>query len=106
MVSERKVSGYPKALCLTSYNSVEIYHLQKGKTVKGSKNLKISSKGPLKAELSFSQAISEKSCINQVISLTCIGERIEFNSHVSWHESHQFLVSFFCTEMDELEISG
>ncbi|KAL1936531.1 hypothetical protein VTP01DRAFT_665 [Rhizomucor pusillus] len=70
---------------------VEIYHLQKGKTVKGSKNLKISSKGPLKAELSFSQAISEKSCINQVISLTCIGERIEFNSHVSWHESHQFL---------------
>ncbi|CDS14068.1 hypothetical protein LRAMOSA06239 [Lichtheimia ramosa] len=70
---------------------VEIYHLQKWKAVKGSGNLKVVSKGPIKAELQFSQKISDKSWIDQTISITCIGERIEFNNHVTWHESHQFL---------------
>ncbi|KAI9311476.1 galactose mutarotase-like domain-containing protein [Dichotomocladium elegans] len=67
---------------------VEIYHFQKFKVVEGKANLKAS---PLVAELQFSQQISEKSEIKQIIRLTCVGERIEFENRVDWHESHQFL---------------
>ncbi|KAG2207470.1 hypothetical protein INT47_004218 [Mucor saturninus] len=70
---------------------VEIYHLQKYVNLEGQKTLKIISEGPLKAELRFQHKISDVSSIEQVISLTCIGERIEFDSFVDWHESHQFL---------------
>ncbi|KAI9027605.1 glycosyl hydrolases family 38 N-terminal domain-containing protein [Phycomyces nitens] len=70
---------------------VEIYHLQKRRNIEGSKNIQITSEGPVKAELKFRQEISDKSWIEQTISLTCIGERIEFSSFVEWNESHQFL---------------
>ncbi|GAA5808553.1 hypothetical protein MFLAVUS_001944 [Mucor flavus] len=70
---------------------VEIYHLQKYVTLEGQKNIKIISEGPLKAEIRFEHKISDVSSIEQVISLTCIGERIEFDNFVEWHESHQFL---------------
>ncbi|KAI7866274.1 glycosyl hydrolases family 38 N-terminal domain-containing protein [Spinellus fusiger] len=70
---------------------VEIYHLQKYKQIEGSKNLEIISAGPYKAELKLRQEISKKSYISQIISLTCIGERIEFSNTVEWYESHQFL---------------
>ncbi|KAL0080840.1 glycoside hydrolase family 38 protein [Phycomyces blakesleeanus] len=70
---------------------VEIYHFQKRKTIEGSKSVQIVSKGPIKAELKFRQNISDRSCIEQTISLTCIGERIEFNNVVEWNESHKFL---------------
>lgn len=49
--------------------------------------------GPLKAELLLVHKISDVSSIKQVISLTCIGERLEFDNVVDWHESHQFLVT-------------
>ncbi|KAI8885832.1 glycoside hydrolase family 38 protein [Backusella circina FSU 941] len=70
---------------------VEIYHLQKYIDLEGQENIKIISEGPLKAELEFTHKISDVSTIKQVISLTCIGERIEFDNFVEWHESHQFL---------------
>lgn len=55
-------------------------------------NKQIISDGPLKAELRFEHKISDVSSIAQVISLTCISERLEFANIVDWHESHQFLV--------------
>ncbi|KAG0171993.1 Glycoside hydrolase, 38 vacuolar alpha mannosidase [Apophysomyces sp. BC1034] len=70
---------------------VEIYHLQKGKKLQGNGSVTIAATGPLKAELKFVQNISKESYIEQTISLSCIGERIEFNNFVDWHESHQFL---------------
>lgn len=70
---------------------VEIYHLQKYVELEGQKTLEIISDGPLKAELRFEHKISDVSSIEQVISLTCIGERLEFENIVDWHESHQFL---------------
>ncbi|KAI8992140.1 galactose mutarotase-like domain-containing protein [Mycotypha africana] len=70
---------------------VEIYHLQKYVTLEGQNSLKILSDGPLKAELQFEHTISKNSSIKQIISLTCIGDRIEFDNVVEWHESHQFL---------------
>ncbi|KAI9278933.1 galactose mutarotase-like domain-containing protein [Phascolomyces articulosus] len=70
---------------------VEIYHLQKWKPIEGEASIKIVSEGPLKAELHFRQKISDKSWIEQTISLTCLSERLEFNNLVDWHEAHQFL---------------
>ncbi|KAI9489855.1 glycosyl hydrolases family 38 N-terminal domain-containing protein [Zychaea mexicana] len=70
---------------------VEIYHLQKWKPIEGEASIKIVSEGPLKAELHFRQTISDKSWIEQTISLTCLSERLEFSNFVDWHEAHQFL---------------
>ncbi|KAF7725437.1 Glycoside hydrolase, 38 vacuolar alpha mannosidase [Apophysomyces ossiformis] len=70
---------------------VEIYHLQKGKKLQGNGSVEISAEGPIKAELTFQQKISDLSHIEQKISLTSIGKRIEFNNVVDWHESHKFL---------------
>lgn len=72
---------------------VEIYHLQKYVELKGQKKLRIVSNGPLKAELAFEHKISDVSTIQQTISLSCIGDRLEFDNLVDWNESHQFLVN-------------
>ncbi|RCH86295.1 Glycoside hydrolase, 38 vacuolar alpha mannosidase, partial [Rhizopus stolonifer] len=72
---------------------VEIYHLQKYVELEGQRTLEILSEGPVKAELCFEHKISDVSSIKQIISLTCIGHRIEFENTVDWHESHQFLAS-------------
>ncbi|SAM00317.1 hypothetical protein [Absidia glauca] len=74
---------------------VEIYHLQKHKTVDSNKSLKITADGPLRAELTFKQKISDASSIEQTISLSCIGSFIEFDSTVEWREKHQFLKTEF-----------
>lgn len=71
---------------------VEIYHLQKYVELKGQKKMQIVSSGPLKAELCFKHKISDVSTIEQTISLSCIGDRLEFDNLVDWNESHQFLV--------------
>ncbi|KAI9306871.1 galactose mutarotase-like domain-containing protein [Cunninghamella echinulata] len=70
---------------------VEIYHLQKFKTLNSNKNLKIVSDGPLHAKLKFHQKISHKSWIEQTIGLTSTGSYIEFENAVEWREDHQFL---------------
>ncbi|KAI8642212.1 galactose mutarotase-like domain-containing protein [Parasitella parasitica] len=70
---------------------VEIYHLQKYVELQGQRNVKVVSDGPLRAELRFEHKISDVSTIEQTISLTCIGERLEFDNFVDWNESHQFL---------------
>lgn len=75
-------------------NIVEIYHLQKYVELQGQKKLQIISDGPLKAELRFEHKISDVSSIEQTISLSCIGERLEFDNFVDWNESHQFLVMY------------
>ncbi|CAO3608492.1 unnamed protein product [Mucor fragilis] len=70
---------------------VEIYHLQKYVELKGQKEMRIVSNGPLKAELAFEHKISDVSTIQQTISLSCVGDRLEFDNLVDWNESHQFL---------------
>ncbi|KAI7906375.1 galactose mutarotase-like domain-containing protein [Cokeromyces recurvatus] len=70
---------------------IEIYHLQKYVELESQNTLKIISDGPLKAELYFNHKISDISHIEQTISLTCVSERLEFESFVDWHESHQCL---------------
>lgn len=72
---------------------VEIYHLQKYVELKGQKEMRIVSNGPLKAELAFEHKISDVSTIQQTISLSCVGDRLEFDNLVDWNESHQFLVN-------------
>ncbi|KAL4212123.1 glycosyl hydrolases family 38 N-terminal domain-containing protein [Rhizopus microsporus] len=70
---------------------VEIYHLQKYVDLEDHGHIEVLTEGPLKAELLLVHKISDVSSIKQVISLTCIGERLEFDNVVDWHESHQFL---------------
>ncbi|KAG1458244.1 hypothetical protein G6F46_000079 [Rhizopus delemar] len=70
---------------------VEIYHLQKYVNLEGHGEIKVLADGPLKAQLLIEHKISDVSTIKQIISLTCIGERLEFENFVDWNESHQFL---------------
>ncbi|KAI9257901.1 galactose mutarotase-like domain-containing protein [Sporodiniella umbellata] len=70
---------------------VEIYHLQKFVELQGKAQIKVISNGPLKSEILVEHKISDVSTIKQVISLTCVGERLEFDNFVHWRESHQFL---------------
>ncbi|CAO3644807.1 unnamed protein product [Cunninghamella blakesleeana] len=70
---------------------VEIYHLQKFKSLNSDRTLNITSNGPLQAELKLCQIISQKSWITQIISLTSNGTYIEFDNVVEWRENHQFL---------------
>lgn len=57
----------------------------------------IVSNGPLKAEIAFEHKISDVSTIQQTISLSCVGDRLEFDNLVDWNESHQFLVNTAAT---------
>ncbi len=70
---------------------VDIYHLEKYNNVAPAHNAEIIEDGPLRASLVFETAISAKSKIRQVVSLTAISPRLEFSTEVDWHEDHKFL---------------
>jgi len=49
----------------------------------------------LRASLLLESKISKTSKLRQVISLTAVSSRIDFETTVDWDENRQFLVSFF-----------
>ncbi|PKY21567.1 hypothetical protein RhiirB3_409571 [Rhizophagus irregularis] len=69
---------------------VEIYHLQKGHEA-GLGTVKIIESGPLRASLLLESKISKTSTLRQVISLTAVSRRIDFDTTVDWDENRQFL---------------
>ncbi|GBC03648.1 hypothetical protein RclHR1_05230010 [Rhizophagus clarus] len=69
---------------------VEIYHLQKGHEA-GLGTVKIIETGPLRASLLLESKISKTSTLRQVISLTAVSPRIDFDTTVDWDENRQFL---------------
>jgi len=69
---------------------VEIYHLQKGKTITGGE-AHVHESGPLVSSIIVNRKISNRSWIKQTISLSAFSRRLEFDTEVEWQESHQFL---------------
>ena len=70
---------------------VDIYHLEKYKRSAPAHSARIIEEGPLRVSLEFEYAISARSNIRQVISLTSLSPRLEFSTEVDWHEDHKFL---------------
>ncbi|CAG8440747.1 13597_t:CDS:10, partial [Ambispora gerdemannii] len=69
---------------------VEIYHLQKGREA-GLGHIKIHEQGPLRASLKLETKLTKTSNLSQIISLSAISARIDFETEVYWDENRQFL---------------
>lgn len=75
---------------------VDVYHLEKTYEIySNGKNSNIHGKiienGPLRVAIEFSIQISEKSSLKQIIRLSSENSLLEFDTNVSWFESHKFL---------------
>jgi alpha-mannosidase len=70
---------------------VDIFHLEKRIELPGAVSCRVMEEGPLRASLSFEYAITSTSRILQVVSLTAVAPRLDFQNEVSWNENHKFL---------------
>lgn len=70
---------------------VEIYHLEKGRSVEEG-SVQLLEQGPLRAALLVEKRISETSRLRQTVVMTAISRRIDFETVVDWNENRQFLV--------------
>jgi hypothetical protein len=70
---------------------VEVYHLEKKRYVEGAATARIIEAGPLRVAVEFTVALSPRSKLAQVVSLSAVSRRLDFDTSVSWHESHTFL---------------
>ncbi|KAI7865191.1 galactose mutarotase-like domain-containing protein [Spinellus fusiger] len=68
----------------------ESYHLDKGRVVEEG-SVQIIEKGPLRAALLIEKYLSPTSCLRQVVVVTAISRRIDFETEVDWDERRQFL---------------
>ncbi|ORX61679.1 hypothetical protein DM01DRAFT_1316510 [Hesseltinella vesiculosa] len=69
---------------------VEIYHLEKYRTVEEG-SVQILERGPLRASLLVEKPISPTSRLRQIVILTAASRRIDFDTEVEWNENRQFL---------------
>lgn len=70
---------------------VEIYHLEKGRIVEEG-SVQLLEQGPLRAALLVEKRISDTSRLRQIVVITAISRRIDFETEVDWNENRQFLV--------------
>eukprot|EP00455_Lapot_gusevi_P008820 TRINITY_DN13898_c0_g1_i5.p1 TRINITY_DN13898_c0_g1~~TRINITY_DN13898_c0_g1_i5.p1 ORF type:complete len:502 (+),score=136.38 TRINITY_DN13898_c0_g1_i5:372-1877(+) len=70
---------------------VEIYHLQQRHDVAAAKSLKVVEQGALRVTVELSYELSPHSTCIQRVSLAAHSPRLDFETHVEWHEAHKFL---------------
>lgn len=70
---------------------VDIFHLEKPYTVPGAESCRVIEQGPLRAAVEFVIPITAASKVRQVVSLTAISPRLDFETQVDWHENSKFL---------------
>jgi alpha-mannosidase len=70
---------------------VEVYHLDKFVECTLHGQVNICEKGPLRASVSLTIQLSDRSMLRQVISLDCTSPALTFNTHVKWDENRKFL---------------
>ena len=77
----------------TSYicEFLEVYHLEKGVDA-GVGQASILEKGPLRASIVVHHPLSKTSTLKQVISLSAVSPRLDFDCNVQWNENRKFLV--------------
>ncbi|RUP49388.1 galactose mutarotase-like domain-containing protein [Jimgerdemannia flammicorona] len=56
--------------------------------------IQILEEGPLRASLRVTKQITENSSVTQVIVLTAVSKRIDFETEAEWHENRQFLATY------------
>lgn len=69
---------------------IDIYYQEKMREVRDLKSVKIIEKGPLRCVIRFNWEYMD-STINQDMTLYSKNRRIDFKTHVDWHEQHQLL---------------
>lgn len=70
---------------------VDIFHLEKRRAVGPAVAARTLEAGPLRAAVEFTYRLSPTSTLTQIVSLTAISPRLDFDTRVEWHESHKFL---------------
>jgi alpha-mannosidase len=71
---------------------VDIFHLEKELSLPtATYTVSISEAGPLRAALSIKAVLTTGCTITQNVYLTKLGKRVDFDTTVSWAESHKFL---------------
>jgi len=70
---------------------VDVFHLEKRTNAPGAASAKLVESGPLRGAIEFTYALSDKSTLKQVVSLTAVSARLDFACDVDWHESRTFL---------------
>jgi len=76
---------------------VEIYSLEKMHKV-GKGKVRALENGPLRVSVEvIYDSLTENSQLTQIISLTAVSPRIDFDTKVEWHEAHKFLKVEFPT---------
>lgn len=76
---------------------VEFYHLNKPAKVNLPSSVSIKERGHLRVSVEIVTPITDKSTITQHIQLTAVSPRIDFVTHVSWHEDYKILKAQFPT---------
>ncbi|CAG8506444.1 799_t:CDS:10 [Paraglomus brasilianum] len=69
---------------------VEIYHLGTGREANLG-TIKIHEDGPLRASLLLETKLTKTSSLSQVIALTAVSTRLDFETEVDWNENRKFL---------------
>lgn len=70
---------------------VDIFHLEKRNEVGPAMTCRVIEHGPLRAAVAFEYALSSASTLAQIVQLTALSPRLEFNTEVEWRERHKFL---------------
>jgi len=70
---------------------VDIHHLEKRRNVGAVKKITLVESSPLRATVELEIEISPKCSLTQRISLSAESPRLNFECHVNWQESEQFL---------------
>jgi alpha-mannosidase len=70
---------------------VDIFHLEKRSVCPPAHTVRVIERGPLRAAVEILADLSATSRLRQVVTLTAISPRLNFQTEVEWHERHQFL---------------
>ena len=70
---------------------VDVFHLEKYMMVDGATSARVTERGPLRACIEFTYVLTNASILRQTVSLTALSPRLDFDTHVDWHERHKFL---------------
>ena len=77
---------------------VEIYHLEKFRIVEEG-SIKVLEEGPLRCSLLIEKNVSDTSRLRQVVVLSAVSRRLDFETEVDWNENRQFLKVEFAWDM-------
>jgi alpha-mannosidase len=70
---------------------VDVFHLEKRVNAAGAHNASVIESGPLRAAIRFEYQLSDKSTLQQTVTLAAGSARLEFHCEADWHESKRFL---------------